>query len=108
MNDALASANAAYEAAKPAIQGELLGKINEAKASLQSAIDDIEKELDNVKKELDNVKKTLESKSSEPDANNNEPQTIIVVIFILSGVSFCGCAALAILYVLDRKRKANK
>ena len=108
LNDALASANAAYEAAKPAIQGELLGKINEAKASLQSAIDDIEKELDSVKKELDNVKKTLESKSSEPDANNNEPQTIIVVIFILSGVSFCGCAALAILYVLDRKRKANK
>lgn len=122
LNDALASANAAHEAAKSEIRNELLGKIDEAKATLQSAIDDIEKNLDNVnkeldsvkkeldsiKKDLDNIKKELETKDSEPEIKNTDSQTLTVIIFILSGVSFCGFAVLTILYVVDKKKRSNK
>ena len=102
LNEALASAKAALEAADVANKSELTAKVNEAYASLDDAIKAVQKNLDALKAELEMA--DADNKKAY-EARDNELQTIIIVACVISGVALCGCATLAVFYFIDKKKK---
>ena len=101
LNNALAAAKAALEAADAANKSELTVKIDEADATLQAAINALSNELNNVKNDLGNTKTELESKDSEL-------KTFIIIVCVISCVTLCGSGTLAVFYIIDKKKTANK
>ena len=108
LDDKIANLNAALEAAKAALaatdadaKAELVSKIESADAALQTAIDALSAELGDVKSDLGNVKTELEQAKTEL----GNLQTLIVIVCIISGVTFAGFGAFVIWFVIDKKKK---
>ena len=101
LNDALASAKAALEAADATNKSELTAQIDEAYETLQTAIN-------NLASELDNVKQKLESKDAELAKATADNHTFIIIVCVISSLTFCGCATLAVFFILDKKKKSNQ
>ncbi|MBO5316586.1 MAG: leucine-rich repeat protein [Clostridia bacterium] len=81
----------------------------ELKVKLESAIESSQNTLragiDALSSELTNVKQALETKASELEAKDNTLQTVIIVVSVVSGVTFCGCGTLSVFYIIDKKKK---
>ena len=90
LNEALATAKAALEATDAANKTELNTKIDEAYASLDQAIKAVQNELNGLRTEL--------------EAKDDELQTFIIIVCVISVVTLCGTAALAVCYICDKKR----
>ena len=86
LEEALASAKTALEAADSANYTALTTKINEADALLQAAIDALTSELNTTNEKVANL------------------ETIVIILCVLSFVTFCGCGTLAVLYIIDKKK----
>ena len=87
LNEALATAKTALEATDEANKSELITKIDEADATLKVAIDALSNELNATNEKV------------------AELQTFIIIVCVISGVSFCGCGSLAVFYIIDKKKK---
>ena len=87
----LDDAKAALEASDAANKSDLNAKIAEADATLQGAINALATELDSVKQAL--------------DEKDDELQTFVIIVCVISGVAFCGCGALAVFFIIDKKKR---
>ena len=87
---------------------------------MQKSFDDLKAQLEakdeDIAKAASNNKSALEAKDEElakADAENKaaleakdaELQTFTVVVSVISGISFCGCGALAVFYLIDKKKR---
>ena len=95
----IAALSEALEAAKLAIEtthaedvADLITKIETADKALADAIAAVQKNLDDLEAEL--------------DAKDNELQTFTIIVCVISALSFLGCGALAVVYFIDKKKKA--
>jgi hypothetical protein len=59
-----------------------------------------------VQKNLDDLKTALEAKDNELANKDGELQTFIIIVCVIAGAAFCGCAALAMVFFIDRRRKS--
>lgn len=105
LNDALASAKSSLEAADAANKSELIAKIDAADAVLQAAVDALSKELNSAKQALENKDAELEAKDAALENKDSDLQTFIIIVCVISGVSFVGCGTLTVLYIIDKKKK---
>ncbi len=105
LNDALASAKSSLEAADAANKSELIAKIDAADAALQAAVDALSKELNSAKQALENKDAELEAKDAALENKDSDLQTFIIIVCVISGVSFVGCGTLTVLYIIDKKKK---
>ena len=83
----LESAKAAMEAADSANHEELTAKIEEANVTMQAAIDALANELNATNEKVAAL------------------ETFIIIVCIISVLAFCGCGTLAVIYIIDKKKK---
>ena len=112
LDKALADAKAALEAADAADKAELVSKIETADAALKAAIDalaaeleDLKNELTNTKNELTNTKNELNNSQATLEDKTEEMQKVATIFYVLTSVTFAGCAALAVWFIIDRKKR---
>ena len=91
LNESLAAAKAALEASDEENKNELTKKIDDGYASLDLAVKAVQKNLDDVKAELDAKDKAL--------------TTAIIVVGVVSGVSFLGSGAFVTWFFIDKRKK---
>ncbi len=116
LNEALAAAKSALEGADAANKSELTVKIDEAYASLDAAIKAVQKKLEDVKAEFERAdadnKAALEAKDeelaakdAELEAKTDELKSFIIIVCSMSGAALGGCGVMAVLFVIDRKKR---
>ncbi len=91
LNAAIDAAETAATTADGSLKSELTTKISSADATLEAAIDALTGELDSVKSEL--------------EAKDAELQTFIIIVCVISSVTFCGCGTLAVFFIIDKKKR---
>lgn len=87
---------------------ELEGAINGAKGDLEAAESELARindELGSTKSALESTNSALESAKSELAEQDSDLHTFAVIVCVVSVAAFCGCVALAVLYILEKKKK---
>lgn len=99
------------------LKNELTAAIASAKVELLSAIDkkadadDVNtkfEELNMVVNNLTNELNTINQKTQELEGENNKLQTVLIIVCVVSGITFCGCGAFAIWFFITRKKNFIK
>ncbi len=105
LNKALDAAKAALEAADAADKAAMTAKIEEAYAALDEAIKAIQKDLDGIKAALEEKNGELAEKDTELEDKTDELKFLVIVACSVAGVALAGCGVLAVLVVIDRRKK---
>lgn len=90
---------AAIESAKAELAGidntnTNVGAINARITELDTAVTAITKELNYIKQ-----------KTEELENKNDELQTILIIVCVISGITFCGCVTFVIWFFIDKKKR---
>ena len=93
-----ASIAATLEAAKVV----LIRADGDVKAELTSKMEEVDKALDDAIKA---VQKNLDDAKAELEVTDAKLRTFITVVCIISAISLGGCITLAVLYVIDKKKR---
>ncbi len=99
LGEAMGAALAAAQAADEALKMELNARIDQAVAALEAAIAQTQKNLDEVKAQL-------MAKDEQLAAKDAQLNTLVIVAIVLGGMGVCGCAALMIFLIVDKRKKA--
>ena len=98
LGEAMGAALAAAQAADEALKMELNARIDQAVAALEAAIAQTQKNLDEVKAQL-------MAKDEQLAAKDAQLNTMVIVAIVLGGVGVCGCTALMIFLIVDKRKK---
>ena len=99
LGESMGAALAAAQVADEVLKTELNARIDEAVAALEAAIAQVQKNLDEVKAEL-------MAKDEQLAAKDAQLNTMVIVAIVLGGMGVCGCTALLIFIIADKRKKA--
>ncbi len=110
---ALEAAIAAANAANEELKAELNKNIADAVATLNAAIAQVQKNLDDAKAELNAKDDQLAAKDNELAAKDDQLAAqaaqlskLVTVAIVIASIAACGCVALLVLNIIDKRKKA--
>lgn len=109
-----ASAKAYADTQDEALKNELSAAIESAKAELagtdntntnveaiNARITELDTAVTAMTKELNDIRQNAE----ELENKNDELQTVLIIVCVISGVTFCGCGTFVIWFFIDKKKR---
>ncbi len=108
LTDALDRARAALKSADQHNKAELEKAIANGDAALAEAIEEAEARIKELENALTNAKFNLNQKDKELDSTVGALTTALIIIGVVAGVGFAGCATLTVMTVISRRKTAGK
>ena len=108
LTDALERARAALKSADQHNKAELEKAIANGDAALAEAINEAEERIKELENALTNAKFNLNQKDKELDSTVGALTTGLIVIGVVAGVGFAGCATLTVMTVISRRKTVGK
>ena len=102
---ALEAAIAASNAADEALRAELNQSIEDAVSALNAAIAQVQKNLDDAKAELNAKNDQLVAKDDALAAKDAQLNKLVVVAIVIASIGVCGCVALLVFMIVDKRKK---